>query len=116
MNNEDVTPINLSSNYSGVCEHVQLSNEDLMRLTDQNKEMIYGPTLFAIKYRVLPCKVQQSSHNILGGDDDVYTFNLTGQFFAAGRGRQWNSKRKQGGMYHATRLVSLFGTVLDCNN
>ncbi len=103
MSKEDISSIVLSSNYSGTCEHTPLSNEDLLRLTSQAGDTIYGPTLFALKYRVIPCTVRQSSN---GEHADVFTFNMSGQFLPSSRGRHWSSKRKQGGVYHATRLVN----------
>lgn len=102
MNNEDVGPVNLSVNYSGACEHVPLSNDNLLKLTDVQTEMIHGKSQFALKYRVLPCTVIQSAVGGLG-DDDAFNFSLGGHFSAFGRGRQWCGKRQQGGMYHATR-------------
>jgi hypothetical protein len=116
MNNEDVTPIILSSNYSGTSEHVALTNEDLLKLTDQQGSVIYGPTLFALKYRVLPCTVNRSLNATLGEYDDAFILSMTGQFSGYGRGRQWNARRKQGGMYHATRLVCSFRAILNSNN
>ncbi len=116
MNNEDVNPIVLSSNYSGACEHTPATNADLLKLTSQTGEMIYGPTLFALKYRVLPCTVKRSVQNASGAYDDAYIFNMMGQFLASGRGRQWCPTRKQGGMYHATRLVYSSRTVPNSNH
>jgi hypothetical protein len=115
MNHEDIAPIILSSNYSGACKHTPLTNEDLLKLTDQQGIIIYGPSHFALKYRVLPCTLNQNLRGSIGNYDDAYTFNMAGQFSIYERGRQWNSKRKQGGMYHATRLVYLFYTVLNSN-
>ena len=103
MNNEDVRPNDLSSNYSGACERSALTNEDLLRLTSQMGDPIYGPTLFALKYRVIPCTVRRSFLNASGGYDDAYTVNMSGHFLRSQRGRHWNATRKQGGMYHATR-------------
>jgi hypothetical protein len=105
MNNEDLNPIILSSNYSGTCAHTPLSNEDLLKLTSQMGDPIYGPTLFALKYRVVPCTVRRNLNTGPGSYDDAYTFTMSGQFLPSGRGRHWSTARKQGGMYHATRLV-----------
>jgi len=116
MNNEDVPSIILSSNYSGACEHTPPTNADLLKLTDQQRSLIDGPSLFALKYRVLPCTLNQNLHGSIGNYDDAYTFNMAGQFSIYGRGQQWNAKRKQGGMYHATRLVYLFYAVLNGND
>lgn len=102
MDNKDIDPINLSTNYSGACEHIPLSNENILKLTDAQTETIHGTTLFALKYRVLPCTVTQNSLSGLG-DDNAFTFTLGGHFSAYNRGRQWSGKSKQGGMYHATR-------------
>ncbi|CAF3544077.1 unnamed protein product [Rotaria socialis] len=104
MNSEDVASIILSSNYSGACDHTPLTNEGILKLTDQQSIVIYGPTLFALKYRVLPCTVNPKIHRSTDYVD-VSTFNSIGQGVSFARGRQWSSKRKQGGMYHATRLV-----------
>ena len=67
--------------------------------------MIYGPTLFALKYRVLPCTLSQNLQGTMGDYGDIYAYNLTGQFSAYGRGRQFCARRKHGGMYHATRFI-----------
>jgi hypothetical protein len=110
MNNEDVSPITLASNYSGACEHVPLSNEVILNFTDQQRMMIYGPTLFALKYRILPCTLKGSLQAALG-DDDANTFDLNNLFSIGGRERQRCAKRKQEGMYHATRFVILLRAV-----
>ncbi len=103
MNNEATAPIILSSNYSGACTHVPPTNEDLLMLTDKRRDAIYGPTLFALKYRAVCCTMSGTALSSSGGYDDVYTYNLTGQFSSFRRGRQWGGERRQGGMYHATR-------------
>ena len=106
MNNEnEVDPIDLSSNYSGAFRHASLTNDELLRLTNQDRCMIHGPALFALKYRVLPCSLIQNLQGTMGGYRDIYAYNLTGQFSTHGRGRQFCARRKYGGMYHATRLV-----------
>ncbi|CAF3189330.1 unnamed protein product [Rotaria sp. Silwood2] len=105
MNSEDVTSIILSSNYSGTYDHKPLTNEEIFKLTGQQQNIIYGPTLFALKYRVLPCTVNQNIHYAASNYDDASTFNSLGQFLSCTRGRQWSSKRKQGGTYHATSIL-----------
>ncbi|CAF3366089.1 unnamed protein product [Rotaria socialis] len=105
MNSEDVASIILSSNYSGACDHTPLTNEGILKLTDQQSIVIYGPTLFALKYRVLPCTVNPKIHRSTDYVD-VSTFNSIGQGVSFARGRQWSSKRKQGGMYHATSAIN----------
>jgi len=106
MNHEDVASIISSSNYSGFCGDAPLSNGDLLKLMDEYGNVIYGPTLFALKYRVLPCRVNENLHATLGDYDDVYNFDMFGQLLTDDRGQQGCGKGKQGGMYHATRLVS----------
>jgi hypothetical protein len=54
MRDKDTTHIHLSSNYSGACEQVPLTNENLLELTNADRFMLDGQTLFALKYRVLP--------------------------------------------------------------
>ncbi|CAF1665687.1 unnamed protein product [Rotaria sp. Silwood1] len=106
MNNENVSsPVVLSANYSGGCGNESFTNGDLLKLTDQQACIIYGPTLFALKYRVLPCTVTQSSSGSQSIYDDIYTYNLAGQFSAYSRGQLWSGKRKQGGMYHGTSCL-----------
>jgi hypothetical protein len=105
MNKIDDTAVSLCSNYSGAFEHTSPTNQDLLRLTDQQGVIIYGPSLFALKYRVLPCTVNQSSQLSSTDYDNIFNFNMLGQFSALNRGRRWCGKRRQGGMYHATRLV-----------
>lgn len=95
-----------SSNYAGACGCNSLTNEDLLKLTDEDKDMIYGPTLFALKYRVVPCIATENSHAGLDDHDDVFTYNSFGQFSTCNRGQRWSGKRRQGGVYHATRLVT----------
>ncbi|CAF3723721.1 unnamed protein product [Rotaria sordida] len=115
MNNEDVASIILSSNYSGAYDQKPLTNEDIVQLTDQQRSIIYGPTLFAMKYRVLPCAVNQSIHSASGHYNDASTFNSIGQFLACTRGRKWSSKRKQGGMYHATSAIHFIVNEYKCD-
>jgi hypothetical protein len=81
MRDKDTTHIHLSSNYSGACEQVPLTNENLLELTNADRFMLDGQTLFALKYRVLPCKLG------LCLSCDIERF-----------GRQ-----KQESVYHATR-------------
>ena len=112
MNNEDVSPIIIPPNYSGALGQKLLTNEDLLKLTNQERIMIHGLTLFALKYRILPCTVNQKLYATLGEHDNAFTFNSISQFLALGRGSQCCSKRKQEGVYHSTRLGSHFRIVL----
>jgi hypothetical protein len=84
MHDKDVPRINMPSYYAGEYSsfgHVQPTNEDLLTLTDSDKTMIHGPTLFALKYRVLPCTMERCSF------DEI----------------ERGGKQKQEGIYHATR-------------
>ena len=101
-----MNPIDLTTNYSGRCEHTPFTNEDLLKITSQMGDTIYGPTLFAMKYRVVPCTVRRNINSGVN-HDDAFTVTLSGQFYPSGRGRHWNSSKKQGGIYHATRFVSI---------
>ncbi|CAF4802356.1 unnamed protein product [Rotaria sp. Silwood1] len=108
MNTEDIATIILSSHYSGACDHQPLINEDILKLSGQQRNIIYGPTLFALKYRVLPCTVNQNIHSALrddDDDDDAWTINSICPFVTCMQEQQWSSKRKQGGMYHATSVI-----------
>jgi len=106
MNNDEVPPVILSPNYSGTFEHATPTNGDLLRLTDPERTVIHAPALFALKYRVLPCTMTGNSEGSTGDYNDIFMYNLAGQFSNLNRGRRWCGKRKQGGMYHATRLVN----------
>jgi hypothetical protein len=55
MTNDDRSSILIPSNYSGACETVLFTNTDLLKLTHEEGNMINGPRLFALKYRILPC-------------------------------------------------------------
>lgn len=103
MSTEDHNPIKLVSNYSGGCDHAAFSNEDILKITSQMGDPIYGPTLFALKYRVLPCTLRRNVHTGMD-ENDPFTLNVTGQFYRSGRMRHINSSKKQVGIYHATRF------------
>jgi hypothetical protein len=87
MTTEDVSSIKIPLNYSGAHEGILFTNDDLLKSTSQERGVIYGPSLFALKYRILPCTATEKSQ----------AFN---------RGQKWPGKRKQGGMYRATRLIN----------
>lgn len=105
-NNDDHHSITLSENYSGACNNKPFTNEDIFNLTDQQGYLIYGPTLFALKYRVIPCKLYELTEKPVDLYSDAVTYGLNGAFKLYSRGAQWSSKRKQGGMYHVSRLAS----------
>ncbi|CAF3664255.1 unnamed protein product [Rotaria sp. Silwood1] len=105
MHSEDLTSTILSSNYSGAYDHKPLTSEEIFQLTNQQQNIIYGPTLFALKYRVLPCTVNPSIHYVGSNYNDASTSNSLGQLLSSTRGRQWSSKSKQGGMYHSTSVL-----------
>ncbi|CAF1187591.1 unnamed protein product [Adineta steineri] len=104
MNNEETNLVHLCPKYSGGCEYTPLTNDDLLKLTDQQGQLIYGPSLFALQYRVLPCTMTESQGNS-NEYGDTYTYNMYGRFAALNRGRRWNGKRKKGGMYHTTSVI-----------
>ncbi|CAF3826513.1 unnamed protein product [Rotaria sp. Silwood1] len=105
MHSEDLTSTILSSNYSGAYDHKPLTSEEIFQLTNQQQNIIYGPTLFALKYRVLPCTVNPSIHYVGSNYNDASTSNSLGQLLSSTRGRQWSSRSKQGGMYHSTSVL-----------
>ena len=111
MNNEDITPIILPLTYSSTRDHTPLINDYLLKLMDKRGCVIYGPTLFTLKYGVLPCTAKERSYAPVGDNIDAYNFNMTGQFFDCERGEQWCSERKQRGMYHAMRFLIYFQAV-----
>jgi len=95
--------IALSSNYSGGCQITPLDNDALLKITDTQTVSIHGPSLFALKYRVIPCIVNRNSYPTTGTTDNAYFHNSSGAIANLNRGRKWCSKRQQGGMYHSTR-------------
>ena len=103
MTTEDHNPMKLVSNYSGGCDHAAFSNEDILKITSQMGDIIYGPSLFALKYRVVPCTLRRNLHTGMD-DNDPFSISLTGQFFRSGRIRHANSSKKQMGIYHAKRF------------
>ncbi len=103
MNNEVVEPIILSTNYSGACAHGLLSNDDLMKLTNPRNYGIHAPTLFALKYRAMPCTLNGNPIFSTNEYDDIYAYNLTGQFTSVRQGQRSGGKERRGGWYHATR-------------
>lgn len=107
MSSEDHNPIKLVSNYSGGCEHSAFTNEDIFKITSQMGDTIYGPTLFALKYRVVPCTLRRNTQHG-GNENDPFTVSLTGQFHRSGRFRSPHLSKNQAGIYHATRCVFHF--------
>ena len=103
MDLTDATTTGLTPNAAAACEQTGLTNTDLLQMTHPERTMIHGSTLFALKYRVLPCILHEISSRSAGGYDDIYSMNMTGAFAALSRGHRWCGKRKQGGMIHATR-------------
>jgi hypothetical protein len=76
----------ISSNYAGICEHEPLTNENILQITKAAKDAIDGSTLFALKYRMLPCKLERR------WDED----------------KQGTEKYNKPSVYHATRSVNRF--------
>ena len=70
---------------------------------DQN--LIHGPTLFGLKYRVIPCMMSEDAGSGTGGYNDVFVSGMNGVISNVNRGPRWCEKRRQGGMYHSTRYV-----------
>jgi hypothetical protein len=66
MCDENVSYVKIPMNYSGFCENTLFTNEDLLKLTDPEKDAIHGPSLFALKYRLLPCKATGKNKSNLG--------------------------------------------------
>lgn len=94
MGSENIGAIVVSSNYSGVCEHAPLTNEDILKLTSGSKDVIInGSTLFALKYRMLPCTLERR------WDEDKHA----------------TKQHKKSSYYHATRLVGRFFFILKFN-
>ena len=94
----------LSAHYAGKCGEEKFSTAELIQLTNPDRSMIHGPTLFAMKYRALPCTMRENLQIHAGTYDDVFAMNAFGQLSPQfGRGRRPGDKRKQGGMLHTTR-------------
>lgn len=90
MDTENTGSTAASASYSGVCEHAPLTNEDILQITKTAKSIINGPTLFALKYRMLPCTLERR------WDEDEH-------------GTKQHTKLSY---YHATRLVNPFYSIL----
>lgn len=103
MNSQTTSEGSPAEAYAGSCQHGQFANVDLLQLTNPDRCMIHGPSLFALKYRVLPCTVRENLQISSGSYDDVFAINGLGQFAPFGRTRRTGDKRKMGGMLHATR-------------
>jgi hypothetical protein len=99
MCNESVASAVVSSNYSSASGQVPLSNEDLLKITNPEGSIIDGSTLFALKYRMLPCILKRKPHKTLGNCNNIRNFS---------QGEQRSEQHKKPGKYHATRLVHVF--------
>ncbi|CAF2149755.1 unnamed protein product [Rotaria magnacalcarata] len=97
--------VTLPANYSGACKAESLTNESLLKFANPQSYFIHGPSLFALNYRVLPCTATESVQESPGDHNEIYTYNMFGQFASCARGQQWSGKQKQGGMYHATSTL-----------
>jgi hypothetical protein len=86
MDSENIASTMISSNYAGICEHEPLTNTNILRITKPAKDTIDGPTLFALKYRMLPCTLERR------WDED----------------KQCTEKYNKPGVIHATRSVNRF--------
>ena len=108
MNNDEFAPVILSPNYSGTFEHVPVTNGDLLQLTDPRGTVIHAPALFVLKYRVLPCTMIGNLEGSTGDYNDIFTYNLTGQFSNLSRGRRWVWKkqtRRHVSCYKVSQLI-----------
>lgn len=59
MTTEDESSIIISPNYAGAQKRYWFTNEDLLKLTSEEGNLISGPSLFTLKYRILPCTVTE---------------------------------------------------------
>ncbi len=99
MCNDSVAPIIVTSNYSGACGHVPPSNEDLLKITNPKGCIIHGSTLFALKYRMLPCILKQKPYT------NQCDCNSKGISIPVG---QRCTPHKKPGLYVAARSVNFF--------
>ena len=99
---EEIVPIILKEKYAGGSENGSLTNYDILQLTNQQSSIIYGPTQFAMKYRVLPCtmteKLEQGTYNA----QEMFSSGLNSIYARANRHLR-TSKRKKNGWRHITR-------------
>ena len=86
MNSDNITSTAVFTNYPGLCEHEPLTNENLFEIASLNSEKINGLSLFALKYRMLPCTLTRSWNR---------------------KDKQSITNHKEQDLYHATRLVDL---------
>ena len=98
MNSDDQNKIVVSPSYSGGSAHSPLSNDHIIQLTSPDRSFINGQSLFALKYRVLPCQLRENNAMTPTGIDDYIVGGMPQV-----RGRRWIGKRKPSGMFHATR-------------
>ncbi|CAF3601937.1 unnamed protein product [Rotaria socialis] len=103
MNTEHIDiPVTLSPNYSGACTHGSMTNEELLTLTDQQNCMINGRALFALKYRVIPCAVNEKHHASV---EQMFFANYNNdQSSGSPRGKS-SGKHKEPGMYHTASVI-----------
>ncbi|CAF0976990.1 unnamed protein product [Adineta ricciae] len=101
---EEIIPITLKEKYAGGSENSPLTNDDILRLTNQQSSIIYGPTQFAMKYRVLPCimteKLEQGTYNA----QEMFSSGLNSIYGRANRQLR-TSKRKKNGWRHTTSTI-----------
>ncbi|CAF3918916.1 unnamed protein product [Rotaria magnacalcarata] len=101
MNTEHIDiPITLSPNYSGACTHASMTNEELLTLTDQQSCLINGKALFALKYRVIPCAVDEKHHPSV---EKMILFCFNDDLSSTSPRAKSSEKHKEPGMYHTTR-------------
>ena len=91
----------ISSNYAGRCQHEPLTNDHILQinaLTTSNRyepTELNGSTLFALKYRVIPCKLERCCNKETDSTD------------------QYNKPQMH---YHAARSVKRFLFILQIND
>jgi hypothetical protein len=100
MCSEGVATVIVASNYSGACEHAPPSNKDLLQITNPERCcLVDGPSLFALRYRMLPCILTRGLHSTLKDDNNVKI---------RCQDEQESEKYNKPGIYHATTLVHEF--------
>jgi hypothetical protein len=103
MNKGEVVPTVLTAMYSGGVENTPLSNQDILQVTGPEFSTIHGPTLFALKYRVVPCTMMEDTGSDPANYNDIFIHGMNGVFSNVNRGRRWCGTKKHGGIFHATR-------------
>lgn len=102
MSDESVTPIIVPSTYAGACEPTHVKQDYLLTLS-KNARCVPGPSLFVLKYGVLPCTLSEGliiDSVDSSSDDDASS--------VSGDPYRSNRQRKQPSIYHITRLVKSF--------